>query len=376
MTDRSLQSETMQTDLLQQYGWTEERQAELAELETDRLAVGRVAQATRNFCQLLTADGEVTVRVPGRFRHQHASKTALPVVGDWVLVKPGSATRDGSVERILSRRTLLVRHAAGQRGSLQEQALAANVDLVFIITGLDRDYNLRRIERYLALVQNSGATPVLVLNKLDLCADPAAIRQEVATVAAGTAVHLVSARQADAAAQLSDYLQPGITIACIGSSGAGKSTLINQLLGFERQATGAVSEVHAKGKHTTTHRELIPLENGAMLIDNPGMRELQPHAEASDLSAIFEEIETLAAGCRYHNCRHDSEPGCAVKQAVEEGHIDAERYGSFLKLQQEIDEREQRQSLGPAGAEKQRWKPISKAQKKRKKDGWVTDGDE
>jgi len=373
MADHSIQSETMQTDPLQQYGWTEERQAELALLETDRLAVGRIAQATRNFCQLLSAAGEVTVRVPGRFRHQHASKTALPVVGDWVLFKPGSATRDGSVERILSRRTLLVRQAAGQRGSLQEQALAANVDLVFIVTGLDRDYNLRRIERYLALVQNSGATPVLVLNKLDLCVDPQAIRREVATVAAGTAVHLLSARQADAAAQLSDYLQPGVTIACIGSSGAGKSTLINQLLGFERQATGAVSEVHAKGKHTTTHRELIPLENGAMLIDNPGMRELQPHVEASDLSAIFEEIEQFAGQCRYHNCSHDNEPGCAVKQAVAAGEVDDDRYQSFLKLQQEIAEREQRQGLESTGNSKKRWKPVSKALKKRKKDGWIED---
>jgi len=363
----------MQTDPLQQYGWTEERQAELALLETDQLAVGRIAQATRNFCQLLSAAGEVTVRVPGRFRHQHASKTALPVVGDWVLFKPGSATRDGSVERILSRRTLLVRQAAGQRGSLQEQALAANVDLVFIVTGLDRDYNLRRIERYLALVQNSGATPVLVLNKLDLCVDPQAIRREVATVAAGTAVHLLSARQADAAAQLSDYLQPGITIACIGSSGAGKSTLINQLLGFERQATGAVSEVHAKGKHTTTHRELIPLENGAMLIDNPGMRELQPHVEAGDLSAIFEEIEQLAGQCRYHNCSHDNEPGCAVKQAVAAGEVAEERYQSFLKLQQEIAQREQRQGLESTGNSKKRWKPVSKALKKRKKDGWISE---
>jgi len=363
-------------DELIAYGWNAERQAELAQLEDDRLRIGRVAQATRNFCQLLTAAGEVTVRVPGRFRHKHASKTALPVVGDWVAFKPGSATRDGSVERILDRSTLLVRKAAGQRGSLQEQAIAANVDLVFIVTGLDRDYNLRRIERYLALVHHSGAEPVLVLNKLDLCDDPEQVLLEVQGLAAELPVHLVCARDPATRELLSGYLEPGRTIACIGSSGAGKSTLINQLLGFQRQATGAVSEVHAKGMHTTTHRELIPLQGGAMLIDNPGMRELQPQADADDLAAIFEEIDQLAGGCRYHNCTHASEPDCAVKQAVASGTIDEERYQSFLKLQQEIAEREQRLGLESTGNTKQRWKPLSKALKKRKKDGWISDEDD
>lgn len=363
----------MQNDPLHQYGWDAERQAELVELEDDRWQIGRVAQATRNFCQLLTAAGEVTVRVPGRFRHKYASKTALPVVGDWVAFKPGSVTRDGSVAQILKRRTLLVRKAAGHRGSLQEQAIAANIDLVFIVTGLDRDYNLRRIERYLALVHHSGAEPVLVLNKADLCDAPEQILAEVQELAADLQIHLVCARDPATRELLSGYLEPGRTIACIGSSGAGKSTLINQLLGFQRQATGAVSEVHAKGMHTTTHRELIPLEGGAMLIDNPGMRELQPQADASDLSAIFAEIEALAGQCRYHNCSHANEPDCAVKQAVAEGRIDAERYQSFLKLQQEVSEREQRQGLESTGNAKARWKPVSKALKKRKKDGWIVE---
>jgi len=365
------------TELLDRYGWNRTWQEEYLELSKDApLAVGRVARATRNYCQLLTRAGEVTVRVPGRFRHKQASKTELPVVGDWVAFKPGSATREGSVDQVLSRRTLMVRMAPGHRGSPQEQAIAANVDVVFIVAGLDRDYNLRRIERYLALVHHCGALPVLILNKVDLCAAPAEIEADVGAIAPGIPVHLISARDPQSAELLRDYLAPGTTIACIGSSGAGKSTLINSLLGYQRQATGAVSEMLGKGKHTTTHRELIPLDSGAMLIDNPGMRELQPQADAEDLSATFEEIDHHAASCRFNDCRHNNEPGCAVKLAVAEGTISKERYQSFLKLQQELQDREQRQSLGPAGAEKERWKPVSKALKKRKKDGWIRDEDD
>jgi ribosome biogenesis GTPase len=362
------------TEVLSSYGWDLDWQAELQGLEgSERLAAGRVARSTRDYCQLLTDQGEATVRVPGRFRHKKASRTELPVVGDWVAFKPGSATREGSVAQVLTRRTLMLRQAPGQRGSLQEQAIAANVDLVFIVTGLDRDFNLRRIERYLTLVHNSGATPVLILNKLDLCDDPAAILKAVRELSADLDVQLVSARDPQAAAQLAGYLQPGRTIACIGSSGAGKSTLINNLLGYQRQATGAVSETLGKGMHTTTHRELIPLESGAMLIDNPGMRELQPQADAGDLSAIFEEIELHSADCRFNNCKHANEPGCAVKQAVDAGTVSAERYQSFLKLQQEIAAREQRQSLESTGNVKRRWQPVSKALKKRKKDGWIAE---
>jgi ribosome biogenesis GTPase len=362
------------TEVLSSYGWDLDWQAELQGLEgSERLAAGRVARSTRDYCHLLTDQGEATVRVPGRFRHKKASRTELPVVGDWVAFKPGSATREGSVAQVLTRRTLMLRQAPGQRGSLQEQAIAANVDLVFIVTGLDRDFNLRRIERYLTLVHNSGATPVLILNKLDLCDDPAAILKAVRELSADLDVQLVSARDPQAAAQLAGYLQPGRTIACIGSSGAGKSTLINNLLGYQRQATGAVSETLGKGMHTTTHRELIPLESGAMLIDNPGMRELQPQADAGDLSAIFEEIELHSADCRFNNCKHANEPGCAVKQAVDAGTVSAERYQSFLKLQQEIAAREQRQSLESTGNVKRRWQPVSKALKKRKKDGWIAE---
>jgi ribosome biogenesis GTPase / thiamine phosphate phosphatase len=365
------------TEVLETYGWDQNWQAELQALAgSELLAAGRVAQATRDYCQLLTGQGEVTVRVPGRFHHKQASKTALPVVGDWVAFKPGSTTREGSVNQVLTRRTLIIRQSPGQRGSLQEQAIAANVDSVFIVTGLDRDYNLRRIERYLALVHHSGAKPVLILNKLDLCDDPAAILQEVSELATELEVHQVCAHDPKTAALLAGYLQPGRTIACIGSSGAGKSTLINNLLGYQRQATGAVSETLGKGMHTTTHRELIPLESGAMLIDNPGMRELLPQADAGDLSAIFAEIEQHAANCRFNDCKHGNEPGCAVKQAVDEGAVSEERYRSFLKLQQEITDREQRQSLESTGNVKRRWQPVSKALKKRKKDGWIEDGDE
>lgn len=357
---------------LLRYGWDTVWQEEFSALEkSSALAAGRVAQATRNYCQLLTAGGEVTVRLPGRFRHQKASKTELPAVGDWVAFKPGSATREGSIQQVLTRRSLLLRKAPGHRGSLQEQAIAANVDTVFIVAGLDRDYNLRRIERYLTLVYHSGARPVLVLNKADLCPRPEQILTEVREVAPGIDCQLISALDQATRNCLASYLEPGKTIACIGSSGAGKSTLINCLLGYDRQATGALSETLGKGMHTTTHRELIPLAGGAMLIDNPGMRELQPQADAADLSSLFDEIDRLAGDCRYHNCQHANEPDCAVKQAVASGTISEDRYHSFIKLQQEMTDREQRQSLESTGNSKRGWKPVSKALKKKKQAGWI-----
>jgi ribosome biogenesis GTPase len=255
-------------------------------------------------------------------------------VGDWVLV-------DGRIgaPRIVA---LLPRHSAIKRGAAGEhyrqQLIAANIDTVFVVCGLDADFNARRIERYLVLVQGSGATPVIVLTKADKAGVDAvaAAREELAGLSAQeVAVLAVNAKDAASVDALAPWLMPGHSVVLVGSSGAGKSTLTNTLLGSERMKTAEVREHDARGRHTTTHRALIPLPAGACLIDTPGMRELKPTGE-EDIAESFEDIEALAADCRFRDCAHEREPGCAVRAALESGTLDAGRYANFLKLRDEV----------------------------------------
>ena len=255
-------------------------------------------------------------------------------VGDWVLVEG-----DAAAPRIVA---LLPRHSAIKRGAAGEhyrqQLIAANVDTVFVVCGLDADFNARRIERYLLLVQGSGATPVVVLTKADKAGDTAAddARAALAGLASQqVAVVALNAKDAASVAALSPWLQPGRSVVLVGSSGAGTSTLTNTLLGVEKMKTGEVRAHDARGRHTTTHRALIPLPSGACLIDTPGMRELKPTGE-EDVADSFEDIDALAAQCRFRDCRHLREPGCAVRGALEAGTLDAGRYANFLKLREEI----------------------------------------
>jgi len=357
---------------LERYGWSALWQEKLDALGQPELLPGRVSQVTRSFCQVLTGQGECSLRIPGRLRHKHRNPLELPAVGDWVAYAPGSAEVEGVVESVLPRQGLISRQMPGRRGSAVEQPIAANVDIAFLVCGLDRDFNLRRIERYLALLHASGARPVVILNKADLCPDAEARQQEVRELFAELDVHLTVARQT-LPCEVTTYLAPGVTIAFLGSSGVGKSTLINALLGYQRQQTGEISEALGKGKHTTTYRELISLENGALLIDNPGMRELQLSGSTADLAGTFDEIDALVAECRFNNCRHLSEPGCAVRGAVDQGLVSEERYRSFLKLQTELEQYQLRQGIGSEAAEKERWRGISKALKKRRRSGWQED---
>lgn len=275
---------------------------------------------------------------PSGYRKGQAAPEDRAAVGDWVLVQAGKGV-PGKIVALLPRHSAIKRGAAGEH--YKQQLIAANIDTVFVVCGLDADFNPRRIERYLLLVQGSGAGAVVVLTKADkaLAEDPdavaVALKALAETAAQGAAVVAVNAKDPATLEVLAPWLQPGRSIVLVGSSGAGKSTLTNTLLGSERMKTAEVRESDARGRHTTTHRALVPLPSGACLIDTPGMRELKPTGE-EDVAENFTDIEALAEQCKFRDCRHEREPGCAVRAAIEAGTLDAARYANYVKLRDEV----------------------------------------
>lgn len=321
---------------IERLGWDDRFAAALPAGAGGGLQPARVAVAHNAFYQLLAAGGEVMAELAGRLRHRSAGADARPVVGDWVAVRLGADGRAGTIEAVLPRRCCFSRKAAGE--PTRRQLVAANVDAVLVVCGLDDDFNPRRIERYLAAVRHSGADPVLVLSKADLCADPEARRAAVAALAPHAPLHVVNALRPGGADPLRPHLRRGTTGALIGSSGVGKSTIINSLLGCERQRTAAVRRRDGRGRHTTTQRELILLPGGGLIIDTPGMRELQLWDDAGALDDAFDDIRALAEACRFRDCGHDREPRCAVRRAVETGRLSAARLDSFRRLRREGEE--------------------------------------
>jgi ribosome biogenesis GTPase len=316
------------------YGWDAEREAQFEACAGPGLVPGRVVKQARDLSTLMTPLGVLAAEVSGRFRHGAAGPADFPVVGDWAVAEPSGAGL-AFIHALLPRRTAFARKAAGE--AVEAQVAAANVDTVFLVSGLDGDFNLRRIERYLTTAWSSGAAPVIVLNKADLRTDPDFVIAEVEAIAPGVPVVALSALANAGLEALDPFLVPRRTVALLGSSGAGKSTLINRLLGEERFRTAPMSDAAAgRGRHTTTARELVRLPGGALLIDTPGMRELQLWAEEESLDRTFEDIERLAARCRFPDCRHENEPGCAVRAAAEGGGLDARRLESYLKLRREV----------------------------------------
>jgi len=323
---------------LEDWGWSPFFAEKFAPWENSEYLPARVIRGEKNFFRVWSLQGELTVRFAGKIRHKAGGRADLPVVGDWVVVKPQSDQR-GIIHALLERKSSFSRNLPGTRKGkerVEQQVIAANIDLVFIVSGLDRDFNLRRIERYLTLVSGSGAAAVVLLNKTDLCENPEERKALVEEISGNSPVHLCMARNAEQLDILLNYLQPGQTIALLGSSGVGKSTILNGLLGEERQKIGAVSESDGKGRHTTTHRELILFPTGGILMDNPGMRELHLWGEADDLSESFSDIETLAANCKFSDCQHKTEPGCAVIGAVAAGVLNSGRLASYHKLKDEL----------------------------------------
>jgi ribosome biogenesis GTPase len=316
----------------------------------------RVAAEFTDRYTLLTEQGESLATLSGKLRFEALGRQDLPAVGDWVAYQPSPGI--GLIHALLPRHSCFERRMAGGQGV---QIVAANVDTVLIVQGLDSDFNLRRLERTLIQAHASGAKPVIVLNKSDQHPDPEQCRLAAQAVAGNTPVVLLSALQGEGLNQLEPWLKTGQTLVLLGSSGVGKSTITNVLCGFERMATQANRQDDSKGRHTTTHRQLLPLTGGAWLIDTPGMRELHlwgDHEES--LTAPFADIETLAANCRYRDCAHAQEPGCAVQQALEQGILDLRRWQSWQKLTREQAYATRQANADLARQERARWKKISK----------------
>jgi len=330
-------------------GWDAERVSAFEQLQDDNLFPARVAAQHRGEFVLFAEEGELRARAAGRLFYEHDVGGQLPAVGDWVGVMPPA-----TIAAILPRRSAFIRKNAGQDST--EQVLAANVDAAFLLAGLDDDFSLRRLERYITTAWESGAQPIVVLTKADLSPDVGAAVLEVEMVAIGVPVHPVSNVSGDGLAALDDYLQPGRTVVLLGSSGVGKSTLLNRLAGSEVMLTREVA-ADGTGRHTTTHRELVRLPGGGLVIDTPGLRELQ--FWEGDLGAAFEDIEALALECRFRNCAHMREPDCAVLGAVDDGTLELDRLRSWRKLQRELESIAARTDARLRIARKKRWKQIA-----------------
>ena len=295
---------------------------------------GRVAIEFNQIFRIYVEAAELDAITAGRLKHRARGRAELPAVGDWVAVRKRPEEDRGVIMGVLPRRSAFTRRAAGEVTG--EQVVAANVDIVFVAMGLDRDYNVRRLERYLVMARESGASPVILLTKPDLCPDLSAHLREVTSLAGDVVVHVVNAKRGEGLEQLRGDLGPGKTAALLGSSGVGKSTIINRLVGADVRRTGEVRASDSRGRHTTMHRELVVLPGGGLIIDTPGMRELQLWDASDSVRETFDEIEALAPGCYFSDCRHRDEPRCAVKAAVAEGQVSADRLESYIKVQEEL----------------------------------------
>jgi ribosome biogenesis GTPase / thiamine phosphate phosphatase len=318
--------------LITSYGWSDTLQQQFHTHATRGLEPARVIVQQRGLYVLATPTGEATAQLSGRFTHE-AEAGAYPVAGDWVAAAVRSAEASATIHHVLPRRSAFVRKAVGGGGGAQ--VVAANVDVAFLVASLNADLNPRRIERYLATAWESGAAPVVVLTKADLCEDCDAQQARIERVAMGVPVHVVSAVTGQGLAELAACFAAGQTAALLGSSGVGKSSLVNALAGTTLMATQAIREDDARGRHTTTHRQLVLLPSRRLVLDTPGMRELGLWDAEAGVATTFADIETLVTECRFRDCAHGAEPGCAVRAALADGSLDEGRWRSYAKLQRE-----------------------------------------
>jgi ribosome biogenesis GTPase / thiamine phosphate phosphatase len=362
----------MNTYNLEELGWDSFFAAGFDELKLPDVVPGRVVTIEKDICQVLAEAGEFSAQVSGRFRYE-ARGNSYPAIGDWMAVRPLPGETKAIIHAILPRKSKFSRQYSGGRqltegGRTEEQVVAANIDTVFLVSGLDggRALSIRRIERYLAVAWASRAAPVIVLNKVDICPDLDAHLREVEAAACGVPIHPVSAITGTGMDALRQYLSRGKTAALLGSSGVGKSAIINALLGEARLAIGEVRKSDREGRHTTTRRELLLLPGGGAVIDTPGMREIHVWGDEEGLDNAFQDIALLAATCHFSDCRHDQEPGCAVQEALRMGTLENKHFKNYLQMQRELRHLAARQEGKAALVEKMRWKQISKIQKRLK----------
>ena len=337
-------------------GWSEFFEVNFKSYAEQGYTCGRVALEHKNLFRVYTQHGEVLAEISGKLRHEATSRSDLPAVGDWVVIRARPERDRVTIHAVLPRKSSFARKIAGSR--TEEQIVGANVDTLFLLTSLNQDFSLRRIERYLIIASESGANPIIILSKSDLCDRVAGPIDEVQTVARGVPIHAISVVTGSGLQQIAQYFKRGQTVALLGSSGVGKSTLINYLTGVDHLKVQTVREHDDRGRHTTTHRELVLLPTGGLVLDTPGMRELQ--LWDGHLPSVFDDIESLAGRCFFSDCQHQDEPRCVVREALAAGTIDAARYQSYEKLQKELKYQARRKDKLSEIEERKKWKKLSR----------------
>jgi ribosome biogenesis GTPase / thiamine phosphate phosphatase len=344
---------------LPDWGWNSYFEAFWQGEDRKNVVPARVIAQQRKFWRVAGDFGECWAEASGKLRLAADEGADWPAVGDWVVAELHGEDATAVIQEVLPRRSKFVRKSPGKK--MKEQVIAANVDSALLVSALDEDFNPRRVERYLAQCRESGAQPVVVLNKADACEDAREKAAEMERIAMGTAVCVVSARTGDGFGELEEFLRPGQTLVLLGSSGVGKSTIVNRLLGEAIQDVQPVRESDSKGRHTTTSRELFILPGGALLLDTPGLREIQLWEAEDGVAQVFADIDALAARCRFGDCRHEGEPGCAVQAALDAGTLDAARFENRRKLMREQEFLRRKVDPEARQEQKEQWKQIHRA---------------
>ena len=357
---------------LEKLGWDNFFQAHYHAFEDNNFTVARISLQQKKMYSVMTEAGEFPAVILGRLRHDAESLADFPVVGDWVLVKIKDDDEIAVIHHILPRKTKISRNTSARKDKkiiADEQVIVANIDTAFVVAALNEELNPRRIERYLTVIWDSGATPVLLLNKADLCEDIETVLEELQEIAVGVSVHVLSAAEEEGLDALQPHLGEGKTIALLGSSGVGKTTIINKLLGTDDLKVADIGDYKDKGRHTTTYRSLIVLPQGGLLIDNPGLRAVSLWDGEEGIKKSFQDIEEFGENCRFSDCQHINEPGCAVQEALIDNKISTDRYESYLKLQKELAHRSRKENWAMRQNTKKRWKTLSKHIRQMKKPG-------
>ena len=349
---------------LKEIGYNQYIEAQYNSINCKEQKLARISAEHKNLYKIITEDGEFLAEIAGKMYHRTNNNSHFPAVGDWVIIKEMSGTEKVLIEKLIPRKTKVSRNVAGKR--TEEQIIAANMDYIFIVNGLDNDFNLNRIERYLTIAWDSGAKPVIILNKSDLCNNEEIKKKktEVENNAYGVPVHVISCKNKTGIKELEKYFKQGKTTALLGSSGVGKSSLINIFLGEERQETNETRESDGKGRHTTTSRELIILPDGGIIIDTPGMREIQLWGRNDGITGVFSDIEEIAQKCKFNDCAHTHEPHCAVKRAVEEGKLAKKRLENYHKMKRELLYLKRKEMMSADKIEYNKWYEITKKSRK------------